>query len=786
VEARGTPRTPTAVDLPRGFVFAIAHLAFSVLIQLEIYILDIRRLGDGAMSPLAFSGTLPFLQLEHCGVAAVPAALAAVCWVRPRLRWLPQLTLLLLNVWLMVDQAAYGILFNHIDLSLNDGPVSAIPAMLPSLRDSVFAELDAVFLLNLCVCGGVSLWVRYGRAVQLPEVQTRKRLLWATAGWALASFVASWTVDNHDLKHHAVVSLLRSVPAVSPPHEPVEIAVDQLYRPAFAVSRAEPEVDAALMRALKTLRQRSVRPNVLLVVLESVGALQLLPEERISPARTPVLAGLLEKGVLFNSVYATFPGTVRSLVSLQTGGPTITWGSVYDELGHDYTGPTLVKELSRLGYRSALLSAGDMNFENLDGFVGSLRFDRVVDAGSKPEPWRLANRLHSWGVTEDALGEEAVTWMANVRSEGRPFFVKYITVSTHHPYSVPQRYVQTPPKDPRSRYLNALRYSDGFLGRLLLGMQREGVFDNTLIVVTGDHGEAFGERHRSNFIHKNFLYEENVRSFLILAAPGIFQEPIVSKRPASMGDVLPTILRALGTDAAGVPGQSLWPGDYSPRPVFFHKNAHPELWGLRDGPWKFVARRLGEKHFELFDLERDPEEQINQADHYPDRVDLYNRLCAKWFTVSNDTFVERLGDYAMPGGPTLTAEELDSPGPKRLAVGVRKAGTRFSPQVPLRPGDLPVAWTLWVAYPKDRRIRYEWMSPLGEAFSSFFLLEADWTRTRVNYPGPLPLTGGDWRVTLWDRDKRLISTGFEVAPSLPTLPTATPAASAVPRESTGE
>jgi arylsulfatase A-like enzyme len=751
------------VDLARGAVFATAHIAFSLLIQLEIYALDIRRIEDGTLSALSFIVTFPFLQLEHFAVAALPATLAALCWSRPMLRWLPQLALLLLNGWLILDQVGFGMFFDHINFSMNDDSVRAVPAMLPSLWDSVFVELDGIFATNLVLCALLSLWVRRANPIPVPRLEVRKIPAWPIGAWAVLSLVMSLSVDNHALKHHAAVSLWRGALGASPPAEPPEISEAQLYRLAFGETRPEPEIDAALQRALGQLNQRKPGPNVLLVVLESVGSLQLFPAGRVSSDRTPVLAGLLENGIAFTSVYTTFPGTVRSLVPLHTGGPMITWGSVYSELDHEYTGPTLVRSLSERGYRTALFSTGDMDFENLDGFMARLGFDLIVDAGSRPKPWRVSHRLHSWGVTDDALRDDAIAWMSGVNAGGRPFLAEYITVATHHPYAVPSG--ESTHGDPKTRYLQSLRYSDAFLGRLLAGMKRSGLLEHTLILVTGDHGEAFGERHPGNLIHKNFLYEENIRSFLIILAPGVFQGAVVSERVASMGDLLPTLLRGIGEQVPRTSGQSLWPPEYTSRPVFFHKNAHPELWGLRDGQWKFVANRVGEKHFELYDLERDPREQHNQAGLHPERVQLYDRLCAKWFAVANDAFVERLRDYELPTARGLRTAELGSTGAKRLVVGTRNETGRFVRSSPLRTTDPPVAWTLWVPYPENKTIRYAWTSPSGETWSNLFSLSADWSRTRVSYPGPLPLAEGRWRISLWDRDELLISTHFEVSHS---------------------
>ena len=151
---------PSYADKTRGLAFLAAHFAFSLLIQLELYALDIRLIDDGALSAVWFIFTFPFLQLEHLAVAALPAILAALCWRQRMLRWLPQLMLVLLNGWLILDQATFEILFDHINLSMNDDSIGAVPAMLPSLRDSLLVALDGTFVFNVVVCVLLSLWVQ--------------------------------------------------------------------------------------------------------------------------------------------------------------------------------------------------------------------------------------------------------------------------------------------------------------------------------------------------------------------------------------------------------------------------------------------------------------------------------------------------------------------------------------------------------------------------------------------------------------------------------------------------
>ena len=147
-----------------------------------------------------------------------------------------------------------------------------------------------------------------------------------------------------------------------------------------------------------------------------------------------------------------------------------------------------------------------------------------------------------------------------------------------------------------------------------------------------------------DFGHRGFIYEENVRSFLLVLAPDALaglDGPVVSERVASLGDVVPTMLDALGHAPARMNGESLWPGAYRPRIAYFFKDTQPPQWGLRDGRWKFIAAQTGDKQFELYDLQRDPDEQANMAAIHPDLAAFYDGLCARWYASAGADFAAR-------------------------------------------------------------------------------------------------------------------------------------------------
>ena len=158
-------------------------------------------------------------------------------------------------------------------------------------------------------------------------------------------------------------------------------------------------------------------------------------------------------------------------------------------------------------------------------------------------------------------------------------------------------------------------------------MRDRGLDGNTLWIILGDHGEAFGQ-HAGNYGHTFFLYDENVRVPFVIAAPGVTEGHTRVGRVVSLVDTAPTILDLLGLPVPGgyqgrsmlesVPGMALFFTDYS-RPLL----------GLRDGRWKFVYE-LDTARGRLFDMERDPAETTDVSAHVEGRAAWYAERLRNW------------------------------------------------------------------------------------------------------------------------------------------------------------
>ena len=162
--------------------------------------------------------------------------------------------------------------------------------------------------------------------------------------------------------------------------------------------------------------------------------------------------------------------------------------------------------------------------------------------------------------------------------------------------------------------MNAVHEGDAALGQLLRGLRERQLDDDTLVVVFGDHGEAFGE-HQGNFAHTLFIHEENVRVPYVIAAPGAINEAIRVTRVASVIDTAPTILDLLGLPAAaGHQGESLLRPES--RMALFYTDYSLGWLGLTDGCWKYLYE-IDSRRSRLFDVCEDPGETRDRTKDSP-------------------------------------------------------------------------------------------------------------------------------------------------------------------------
>jgi arylsulfatase A-like enzyme/Flp pilus assembly protein TadD len=350
--------------------------------------------------------------------------------------------------------------------------------------------------------------------------------------------------------------------------------------------------------------------NVLLVTIDTLRA-DRVGAYGYARARTPTLDALAHTGVRFDKAYATAPITLVSHASLMTGRYPPGHRARHNGIRMDLAVPTIAEALAHTGLRTAAFVAAfplDRRFGLIKGFqTYGDRMPRGADG-------RLANERPARMVVDDALA-----WYG--RDKQQRFFLWVHFFEPHSPYGNPLDPVEAR-RPATDRYDDEVAEADRQLGRLLEGMDDSRA--STMIVVAGDHGEAFGEH--GEITHSLFTYDTTLRVPLIMSGAGVEGNGRAVTDAVSLVDVAPTIIRIAGQgsfDSDGVdlspafggrslPTRSLYAESFAP---LFDFGWSP-LRTLRSDGWKYIAA----PHPELYNLTDDPGETQNRYSAEPQRA----------------------------------------------------------------------------------------------------------------------------------------------------------------------
>jgi arylsulfatase A-like enzyme len=208
------------------------------------------------------------------------------------------------------------------------------------------------------------------------------------------------------------------------------------------------------------------------------------------------------------------------------------------------------------------------------------------------------------------------------QGQDKPFYILAWTRATHHPYEPTEGmeeidFFGAGPKPPDDwdlgRYLNTMHEVDKQLGRLFDELRRRQLDQDTLVVVTGDHGEAFGWPHQI-WGHSYQVYQENVHVPLMVWNPRLYP---TGRRQTQIGghiDLAPTLADMLGLPAAeSWQGRSLFDPTHPGR-AYFYGAMESYIFGVRQGQWKYILNATDGLE-ELYNLSADPLEQKNVIGH---------------------------------------------------------------------------------------------------------------------------------------------------------------------------
>ncbi len=352
--------------------------------------------------------------------------------------------------------------------------------------------------------------------------------------------------------------------------------------------------------------------HLLIFVLESTPA-EYLGVYGSKSGATPNLDRWAQHAAVFENVYAHAPATNKGLFSILCSTyPWISYKSESEEKP-DLSLPSIVSELRGHGYATGFFSSGSLEFQKAGEFLRARGFE-VLEDYKRRNNSRTIFRSERWpfldGSDDVSTAESLATWFQEQHKVQRPVFGMLWTTMTHYPYFTEATLHRFgPDENMLNRYLNALHTGDAAFATVMQSLEAADIVEETLVVVIGDHGEAFGRHNQLG--HAGGIYEENCHVPLLLINPALFR----GQRYPTIGglvDVAPTIMEILGKPSPDAwQGSSLFERD-RPQRTFFFSPWSDYLFGFRDGDLKFLYNATRDQ-YEVYDLARDPGEQQNRV-----------------------------------------------------------------------------------------------------------------------------------------------------------------------------
>ena len=424
---------------------------------------------------------------------------------------------------------------------------------------------------------------------------------------------------------------------------------------------------------------RRTAQNVVLVLIDTLRADHLgiyNPETRV---RTPFLSKLAKESMVFEKAWAQENWTKPSITSLLTGLYSAAHQNKSEKNKVPSTALMIQEYYSKLGFETA-------------GFVAN---GYVSDKFGFKRGWDTWTNYVREGKRNRAqfVADDAVNWLKRRKSD-KSFFLYVHTIDPHVPYIPPAKYRAMYDNEPyngivqstqtatllgkvksgavrlndrdkfrlEALYDGEISYHDDHLVKIYDELKAQGLLENTVFIVTSDHGEEFFEH--GSVGHGHSLYEELLHVPLIVRLPGATPNPertVGFEEMVELVDVFPTICSLTGVETPdAIQGQSLIP-QLNGRETEWPNVAFSEFMGgqltARTTRYKLIYRGLSTT---LFDLENDPRETADLSDERSEA-----------FVMMRDALGLHMGQFAPEG--VLTAEENSKAKQKREKSSIKPA-----------------------------------------------------------------------------------------------------------------
>jgi lipoteichoic acid synthase len=266
---------------------------------------------------------------------------------------------------------------------------------------------------------------------------------------------------------------------------------------------------------------------------------------------TPVLNGLTGTSLYFPHVFQQIGQGNTSDAEFMSNTSIYPTGTIAMSMGYgDRALPSLPRLLQKYGYEADTFHVNDVKFWDRIQLYPALHFDHYFD-----KPFYTNDHFNDFGASDEELYRVGTEKILEIAKQSKPFYAQFVTVSSHFPFKVPddRKRITLPDslKDTQlGDYLTAINYTDYALGTFIDRLKREGLWDNTVLVVYGDHFGLQPQDNDPEWVQSQLgiPYDPRVSRFnipLIIHLPGENKGKTVDQVGGQL-DIMPTVANLLG------------------------------------------------------------------------------------------------------------------------------------------------------------------------------------------------------------------------------------------------
>jgi len=251
----------------------------------------------------------------------------------------------------------------------------------------------------------------------------------------------------------------------------------------------EPQAAVELLKEITETKNESTsivrnqKPNIILIILESFTS-KIIEPLGGQAGITPNLNRLIKEGVLFDHFYASGDRTDKGIVSILSSYPAQPKTSIIKFPSKTQSLPYLPVAIAKSGYHTSFVYGGDVGFANMESYLTMAGFGHITE----DDDFDSELNNSKWGVHDHFVFNRLLQESDSAKA---PFFKTMLSLSSHEPFDVPVKTTFIKGADDASLFLNSCYYTDSSLGAFIAQAKTKAWWNNTLVVITADHGHRF-------------------------------------------------------------------------------------------------------------------------------------------------------------------------------------------------------------------------------------------------------------------------------------------------------